>query len=64
MEYQDAQKGDVVLLMITGMTGRYEGKVIEIDQRGYPIIEVEKSGPFSRLKNGDYVLLKRRLAVQ
>lgn len=60
MEVKDAKVGDVVLLMITGMTGRYEGEVIEKDKNGFPIIKVEEEGPFARLKNGDYVLIKVR----
>jgi hypothetical protein len=63
MEFQDAHIGDVVLIMITGMTGKYEARIIEMDDKGYPILEAEPSGPFSRLKRGDYILMKRRSAI-
>ena len=63
MDVGDAKVGDIVIVMITGMLGRYEGTVIEMDRYGYPIIKVEEEGPFSRLKMGDYVLLERRNAL-
>ena len=59
MEVGDAQIGNIVRLMITGRAGKYTGKVIEIDDNNYPIIKVEETGLFSRLKMGDYVLLER-----
>lgn len=59
LDAKDAEKGDIVSLMITGMIGKYLGKVIDFDDLGYPIIKVEEVGPFSRLKWGDYVLIER-----
>lgn len=64
MEIQDAHIGDVVLIMITGIIGKYEARVIEMDEKGYPILEAEKTGPCARLKMGDYIILKRRAAIQ
>jgi hypothetical protein len=55
LEAWDAEIDDVVQLLITGKKGRYIGKVVEKDDKGYPIIQVEKA----RLKWGDYVLLDR-----
>ena len=60
MEPKDTKVGDVLLIMITGMTGKYEGIVVEMDSSGYPVIKVEEDGPFSRLKMGDYVILRDR----
>lgn len=59
LEAQDAQLHDIVSLMITGCVGRFEGKVIGFDDKGYPFIQVEKTGPYSKLEWGDYVLLER-----
>ena len=59
MEVRNAQLGDTVQLMITGMIGHYTGKVIEMDKDGLPIIQVEETGLFARLKMGDYILIER-----
>ncbi len=60
MDVRDAHVGDTVLLMITGIIGKYEGVVVEIDERHCPVIRVEESGPFARLKMGDYILLRKK----
>ena len=54
--------GTKVEFQITGCTGRYSGTIIEINRDGSPIIKVdgEETGPYSRLKVGDYIITRPR----
>lgn len=45
--------GDLIVIMITGCTGRYIAEVIQEE----PLrLKVEESGPYAHLKDGDFIV--------
>ena len=47
--------GQLLVIEITGMLGTYLAEVVEQDPL---VLKVEETGPYARLKDGDYIILE------